>query len=97
MAIGQDSRGNIKLIMPASGAIGSLAFGFLGFPTQPGYVFALGLPSSAALSTTSVAPPITTVVVSGIDPTTFYAVVALLVIFIIATGFLAVRGRRPAS
>jgi len=34
---------------------------------------------------------------TGIDPTTFYAVAALAVIFVIATGFLAMRGRKPAS
>jgi len=33
---------------------------------------------------------------TGIDPTTFYAVAALAVIFVIATGFLAMRGRKPS-
>jgi len=34
---------------------------------------------------------------SGIDPTTFYAVAALAVIFVIAAGFLALRGRKSAA
>jgi glucose dehydrogenase len=32
----------------------------------------------------------------GVDPTTLYGVAAVAVIFIIATGFLAVRGRKPS-
>lgn len=38
---------------------------------------------------------VTTTTTSGISTTEFYAVAGLLVIFIIATGLLAVRGRRP--
>jgi hypothetical protein len=33
----------------------------------------------------------------GVDPTTLYGVAAVAVIFIIATGFLAMRGRKPAG
>jgi hypothetical protein len=106
MAIGLDSKNNVRLIMPASGAIGSVILGFAGFPTQPGYIFALGLPASATqTATTGPSGGTTTTVVTnigggttGIDPTTFYAVVAVAVIFILATGFLAARrGRKPAS
>jgi glucose dehydrogenase len=32
----------------------------------------------------------------GVDPTTLYGVAAVAIIFIIATGFLAVRGRKPS-
>ncbi|MDA4127475.1 MAG: PQQ-binding-like beta-propeller repeat protein [Thaumarchaeota archaeon] len=98
MAIGTDSKNNLRLIMPASGAVGSLALGFLGFPSQPGYLFALGLPASATQSVTTPSGTTQTVVnSSGIDTTTFYAVVAVAVIFILATGFLAARrGRKPA-
>jgi hypothetical protein len=102
MAIGEDAQGNVRLVMPASGAIGSVILGFAGFPTEPGYMFALGLPASATQTTTTQQGGVTTTVTassssSGIDPTTFYAVVAVAAIFIIATGFLAVRrGRKPA-
>ena len=100
MAIGADAKGNVKLIMPASGAIGSVILGFAGFPTQPGYIFALGLPASAVQTQTTPSGGTTTVVQassSGIDPTTFYGAVAVAVIFIIATGFLAAtRGRKSA-
>ncbi|HZW84885.1 MAG TPA: hypothetical protein VFE91_03150, partial [Nitrososphaerales archaeon] len=99
MAIGADAKGNVKLIMPASGAIGSVILGFAGFPTQPGYIFALGLPAGTSQTTTN-GGGTTTVVqssTSGIDPTTFYVVVGIAVIFILATGFLAVRrGRKSA-
>jgi hypothetical protein len=39
----------------------------------------------------------TTVSSSGVSATTLYAVAAIAVIFIIATGYLAMRGRRPAT
>jgi hypothetical protein len=44
----------------------------------------------------------TTTVVStaagtGVDSTTLYGVAAVAVIFIIATGYLAMRGRKPGS
>ena len=105
MAIGEDVAGNVRLIMPASGAVGSPILGFFGYPTQPGYIFALGLPASATqtlttqpsgiIQTTTVTTSVTT---SGIDPSTFYGVVGVAVVFIIATGFLAVRlGRKPPS
>ncbi len=97
MAIGADSKGNVKLIMPASGAIGSVILGFAGFPTQPGYIFALGLPANLAQVITTQTAVTQTTVTSGIDPTTFYAVLGVAVVFIIATGFLAARrGRKPA-
>ncbi len=99
MAIGEDANGNVKLIMPASGAIGSVILGFAGFPTQPGYIFALGLPASATQVVTTNTVNTQTVVTSGggIDSTTFYGVVAVAIVFIIATGFLAARrGRKSA-
>jgi hypothetical protein len=33
----------------------------------------------------------------GVDATTAYGIAAVAVIFIIATGYLAMRGRKPAS
>jgi len=55
MAIGADKNGRALLVMPASGAVGSLAlgppFGFLGFPSQPGYIFSLALPSNIPVQT----------------------------------------------
>lgn len=110
MAIGSDTKGNIQLVMPASGAIGSLALGFAGFPTQPGYIFSLSLPASALttqVTTTTVVhtqtATTTATVVSntgtagGVSSTVFYAVVAVAAIAIIAAGALAMRRRGPAS
>jgi len=49
---------------------------------------------STAVSTTTIATTITAPS-TGVDPTVLYGVAAVAVIFIIATGFLAMRGRKP--
>jgi hypothetical protein len=49
----------------------------------------------ATVTVTSTAPGSATS--TGVDTTTLYGVAAVAVIFIIATGFLAMRGRKPAS
>jgi len=65
-AIGSDANGKSTLIMPASGGIGSLAFGFLGFPTEPGYLFAMSLSGGANQTATSAGGvSATTVTVQG--------------------------------
>jgi hypothetical protein len=53
--------------------------------------------TSTAPGATSTATVVSTTGTTGIDPTTFYAVAALAVIFVIVSGFLAMRGRKPAS
>jgi len=40
---------------------------------------------------------VTTSTGGGVSSTTLYGVAAVAVIFIIATGYLAMRGRKPAS
>ena len=47
--------------------------------------------------TTSVTTSVSTSISGGGNSTTLYAVAAVAVIFIIATGYLAMRGRKPAS
>jgi hypothetical protein len=49
----------------------------------------------ATVTVTSTAPGAATS--TGVDTTTLYGVAAVAVIFIIATGYLATRGRKPAS
>ena len=110
-ALAADANGNIRLISPASGAA---AVGFqAGFPTNPGFMFALALPPAAPAQTTtavsvsvsvSVSTSVTTQTVAGpsapsggIDPSTFYATAGVAVILALATGVLAVRRRKPAS
>ncbi|TLX97561.1 MAG: hypothetical protein E6K90_10240 [Thaumarchaeota archaeon] len=110
-ALAADANGNIRLISPASGAA---AVGFqAGFPTNPGFMFALALPPAAPAQTTtavsvsvsvSVSTSVTTQTVAGpsapsggIDPCTFYATAGVAVILALATGVLAVRRRKPAS
>jgi outer membrane protein assembly factor BamB len=51
--------------------------------------------SSGTVTITSTASG--TVTGTGVDTTTLYGVAAVAVIFIIATGYLAMRGRKPAS
>jgi len=51
----------------------------------------------STVTSTGPASIATVIQTSGIDPTTFYAVAALAVIFVIAAGFLAMRGRKPAT
>jgi outer membrane protein assembly factor BamB len=55
---------------------------------------ATGSVSTATSTTTSVS---TTTVSSGASSSTVYGLAAVAVIFIIATGYLAMRGRKPAS
>ncbi len=50
--------------------------------------------STAASTTVSIS---TTTVSTGVSSTTAYGIAAVAVIFIIATGYLAMRGRKPAS
>jgi hypothetical protein len=40
---------------------------------------------------------VTTTTTTGVSSTALYGVAAVAVIFIIATGYLAMRGRKPAS
>src|SRR5438105_2872248 len=49
----------------------------------------------STVTVTSTAPGTTTG--TGVDTTTLYGVAAVAVIFIIATGYLAMRGRKPGS
>jgi len=97
-AIAADSNGNIKIIAPVGAAsIGAFAFG-IGI-TTPGFMFALDIPPSAVTTSvsTSVVTSISTATLAGpstgVAPETLYGAIAVAVIFIIATGVLAVRRR----
>ena len=91
---GQDTSGNVLAFLPVGGGI---LWGQV-----PGFLAAYSV--SAAPTPTATTSTVTNTVTStisgapaGIDPTTFYAVAGLLVVFIIATGFFATRSRKPAS
>lgn len=93
-AIGTDSNGNIRVIVPMSSSSGIFPAGQAAFP---GAVVAFGLSAATqGTATTTVTTGSQGGTVSGIDPELFYGVVALAVIFIIATGFLAARRRKPS-
>jgi outer membrane protein assembly factor BamB len=82
-AIGQDASGNTIVMIPTG-----VSEEFQGATPQgvevPGYVLALGLPSSTTVTSTSS---------TGIDPVYFYASSAIAVVFMISTGLLAIMGR----
>jgi len=59
--------------------------------TAPGGTATVTATAAGAVSTATV------VSTTGVSTTSFYAVAAVAVIFIIAAGFLATRGRKPAS
>jgi outer membrane protein assembly factor BamB len=110
-SIGTDSNGELRIIVPMSSSSGIFPAGISAFPgavvafgPTPGGVVTTtvgGVTTTVGGVTTTVGGVTTTVggtsTVSGIDPTTFYGVTALAVIFIIATGFLALRRRKPAT
>ena len=101
-AIAADANGDVKLVMPASGGAqpGAFVFGGFGSVNSPGFLFALSLPPASGVTTTvisTVSGSPSSAAPSGIDPTTFYGVTALAVIFLITTGVLAVRRRKPVA
>jgi hypothetical protein len=53
--------------------------------------------SISTTTTTATSVSTTTATSGGADTTTIYGLAAVAVIFIIATGYLAMRGRKPAS
>ncbi len=93
-SIGATSGGQEEVIVPVTAGIVTWAKGGV-----PGDIVALTLqnvPTGAATTVTSTTT-ITSVSFSGVPSTIFYGLAAVAVIFIIATGYLAMRGRKPAS
>jgi outer membrane protein assembly factor BamB len=102
-SIGANANGTQEIFLPIASPGLSFAAG-----GQPGALVVLA-PSAASLVTSTQTQVQTSVVTSGstvtasgtspsgIDPSLFYGVTALAVIFIIATGFLATRRRKPVS
>ncbi len=102
--IGQTATGTQIMLFPIS--VGTVQPNGLGFSVQvPGDIieWQLGPSGSGSVSTTitGVSTVVTTVTASGsssgVSSTEFYAVVGIAVVLLIATGFLAMRGRKPAS
>ncbi|HUI00026.1 MAG TPA: hypothetical protein VLX56_00170 [Nitrososphaerales archaeon] len=105
-SIGATTSGQMEVIFPITA--GSVTWG----TAVPGDIVALTLQNVAAVTTTvttsgavststttSVSVSVSTVTASsgGVSSTTTYGIAAVAVIFIIATGYLAMRGRKPAS
>src|SRR5438445_5280086 len=96
-AIAPDANGDVKLVMPAATTASPAGVTIGCGLTTPGFMFALYLPQvsgqvTTVQSTTTVQGPST-----GVDVTTYYASVGVAVIFIITTGILLVRRRKPAA
>jgi hypothetical protein len=100
-SIGATSSGLMQVIFPITAGI--VTWG----TSVPGDIVALTLQNVPAGGsntvttsvTVSATASVTTVTAggTGVDATTLYGVAAVAVIFIIATGYLAMRGRKPAS
>jgi len=97
-AVASDANGDTKIVFPANGAVASKA-AFETFNAIPGVMLAVGLPAVVQTATvsTSVVTSIQTIAgpSTGIDPSTFYATLGVAVVFLIATGVLALRRRKP--
>jgi outer membrane protein assembly factor BamB len=82
-----------------------IALSLQGVPTTTSTTASVSTTTSTTTSTTvsistlisTTASVSTTTVTSGLNSTTVYGLAAVAVIFIIATGYLAMRGRKPAS
>jgi len=96
-ALGADVNGTTVLLIPGSGTP-SYTF-TTGIGTVPGYLAALAAPKPVAASTTTVVSTssVTTTISTGIDPTLFYGVSAIAVVFIIVAGVALATRRRPAT
>jgi hypothetical protein len=104
-SVGATSSGQMEVILPITAGLVSWGTGV------PGDIVALSLQNVPAAMTNTVttsvtvsgpglvSTSVTTVTASsgGVDTTTAYGIAAVAVIFIIATGYLAMRGRKPAS
>jgi outer membrane protein assembly factor BamB len=104
-SIGATAGGQMMLVLPITAGLVSWGTGV------PGDLVALtlqnvplGTTNTITTSVTVSGLPATTTSVTtvtaaggGVDTTTAYGVAAVAVIFIIATGYLAMRGRKPAS
>jgi len=98
-SIGATVNGQMEIIAPITAGLVSWGSGV------PGDLVAITLQNVpggggsvvTTTATTTVATTITTSASAGFDTTTVYGIAAVAVIFIIATGYLAIRGRKPAS
>jgi len=97
-SIGATASGTEEVIVPITAGIVTWAKGGV-----PGDIVALTLQgvaggSASTVTTTSTSTKTTTVTAtSSAVSTALYGVAAIAVIFIVATGYLAMRGRKPAS
>jgi outer membrane protein assembly factor BamB len=104
-SVGATSSGKMEIILPITAGLVSWGTGV------PGDIVALTLQNlpagttntitatstvSASATTTTTMTTVTATGESGVSTTTLYGVAAVAAIFIIATGYLAMRGRKPA-
>jgi hypothetical protein len=102
--LGMTSDGQLRMITIFGGGRWSAAGSLGGGAPVPGGVMAWAVPlgyaggpiTAGVVSTTTVVSTATAGGTSGIDPTTFYAVVGIAVIALVMTGALAVMRRRPS-
>jgi len=106
--IGATITGQVEIVLPITAGLVSwgtsvpgdiIALSLQGQPTTSGSTTAAPGPTTTTTTTTTTTVVSTSIStsVSGSNSTTLYGVAAIAVIFIIATGYLAMRGRKPAS
>jgi len=103
-SIGATASGTMEVILPITAGIVAWGTGVPGDivaltlqnipPATTNIVTSTATVSAAPATTTSVST--VTAASTGFDATTVYGIAAVAVIFIIATGYLAMRGRKPA-
>jgi outer membrane protein assembly factor BamB len=99
-SVGATASGKMQIILPMSTGTGSwgsapgnlLSLTLLNIPTATTNTI-----TTTILAATSTTTSVTTITAAptGFDATTVYGISAVAVIFIVATGFLAMRGRKP--
>jgi glucose dehydrogenase len=104
-SIGATASGTMEVILPITAGIVAWGTGVPGDivaltlqnipPATTNIVTSTATVSAAPATTTSVST--VTAASTGFDATTVYGIAAVAVIFIIATGYLAMRGRKPGS
>jgi outer membrane protein assembly factor BamB len=105
-AIGATQSGQMMVIFPITSGIVSWGTGVPGdivalslqnVPTGPANTITTTATVSASAQTSTATTTVTAASSSGVSTTTLYGVAAVAVVFIIATGYLAMRGRKPAA
>jgi len=105
-SVGATASGTMEVIVPITAGLVSWGTGIPGdlvaltlqnVPPGTTNTITTSVTVSGQAATTTSVTTVTAAGAGGIDTSTAYGIAAVAVIFIIATGYLAMRGRKPAS